>query len=208
MKIKIRNLIRRFYFFLNFLLNWSNISYGKNIQIFGLLNIKNKGKISIGDNVIFNSSYYVNPITSAHKISIRVNRKGVLVIGKGSKISNCSIIVDDSTISIGDYVHIGSNSNLYATDFHSLDPALRMRSVEDSTNVNRGPISIGNHVFIAANVGILKNVKIGDYSIIGYGSVVTKDVPPFEIWGGVPAKKIRAILPEEINTNTYAKKNN
>lgn len=53
-----------------------------------------------------------------------------------------------------------------------------------------GKIKIGNHVFIGANATILPGVTIGDYAIIGAGSVVTKDVPDKTIVAGCPAKRI------------------
>jgi len=52
------------------------------------------------------------------------------------------------------------------------------------------PLKIGNDVWIAANASIMRNVQIGDGAVIGAGAVVTHDVPPYEIWAGVPAKKI------------------
>jgi len=53
--------------------------------------------------------------------------------------------------------------------------------------------NIEDNVFIGANCIILKGVKIGDRSIIGAGSVVTKNVPSDQIWAGNPAKFIREI---------------
>lgn len=51
---------------------------------------------------------------------------------------------------------------------------------------------IGNNVSIGSNATILGGIKIGDGALIGAGSVVTKDVPPGEIWAGNPAKKLRS----------------
>lgn len=58
-----------------------------------------------------------------------------------------------------------------------------------------GKIVIGNNVFIGMNVVLVKSVIIGEGCIIGANSVVTKDIPPYTIWGGNPAKfiKIRTI---------------
>jgi acetyltransferase-like isoleucine patch superfamily enzyme len=54
-----------------------------------------------------------------------------------------------------------------------------------------GIVRLGNDVFIGVNSVILRDVTIGDYSIVGAGSVVTKDVPPFVVVAGNPAKIIR-----------------
>ena len=55
---------------------------------------------------------------------------------------------------------------------------------------NRGCIEIMDNVFIGSGAQICPNVKIGPNAIIAAGAVVTKDVPPGEVWGGVPARKI------------------
>jgi acetyltransferase-like isoleucine patch superfamily enzyme len=61
----------------------------------------------------------------------------------------------------------------------------------------RKPIKIGNDVFIGANVIVLDGVTIGDGAIIAAGAVVTKNVPPYSIYGGVPAKLIRYRFEQE-----------
>ena len=62
---------------------------------------------------------------------------------------------------------------------------------------NKGDIIIGNDVWIGYDAVILSGVTIGDGAIIGTRSVVTKDVPPYTIVGGVPAKPIRKRFPED-----------
>ena len=52
------------------------------------------------------------------------------------------------------------------------------------------PIEVGSNVFIGSDTVVLPGVKIGDNSIIGAGAVVTKDLPPGFVWGGVPARRI------------------
>lgn len=59
------------------------------------------------------------------------------------------------------------------------------------------PPIIGNDVWIGSNSVILQGVKIGDGAIIAAGAVVTKDVPSYTIWGGVPAKFIKDRFDEE-----------
>lgn len=72
--------------------------------------------------------------------------------------------------------------------------------VKDITSAwdNKGDIVIGNDVWIGYEAVIMSGVTIGDGAIIGTCAVVTKDVPPYTIVGGVPAKQIRKRFPEEI----------
>jgi virginiamycin A acetyltransferase len=62
----------------------------------------------------------------------------------------------------------------------------------------RKPITVGNDVWIGANVIVLDGVTIGNGAIVATGAVVTKDVPPYAIYGGVPAKLIRYRFEQEV----------
>ena len=59
------------------------------------------------------------------------------------------------------------------------------------------PIKIGNHVWVGAGATILKGVTVGDHAIIGGGSVVTKDVPPYAVVMGNPAKVVKYLDSEK-----------
>jgi acetyltransferase-like isoleucine patch superfamily enzyme len=59
-----------------------------------------------------------------------------------------------------------------------------------SEEVGKG-VTIENNVWVGANVIILDGIKIGEYSVVGAGSVVSKDIPPYSIVAGVPAKIIK-----------------
>lgn len=71
------------------------------------------------------------------------------------------------------------------------------------------PIKIGNDVYISYNVTILGGVTIGNGSVIAAGAVVTKNIPEFEVWGGVPAKfiKKKEIKKKEIKQFNFNQKN-
>lgn len=71
---------------------------------------------------------------------------------------------------------------------HGTDLASLMRTQKCSED----PITIGNNVWIGANAVILMGVSIGSGAIIAAGAVVTKSIPDNEIWGGIPAKKIKS----------------
>ena len=58
---------------------------------------------------------------------------------------------------------------------------------------NTAPIEIEEHVWVAAKATILKGVHIGQYSVVAASAVVTKDIPPRQIWGGIPAQFIKEI---------------
>lgn len=55
-----------------------------------------------------------------------------------------------------------------------------------------GDIHIGRNVYMGANVIVVKPVKIGDGAVIGAGSIVNKDIPPYEVWAGSPARFIKS----------------
>jgi len=105
----------------------------------------------------------------------------------------CSAIICYHDIEIGNNVKIGGNTVIYDTDFHSLDPDLRLSKKSDKINAKWGKVSIGDQVFIGAHTTISKGVTIGENSIIGACSLVVNDIPSNEIWGGNPAKYLGKI---------------
>ena len=92
---------------------------------------------------------------------------------------------------IEDNVFIGGDCKIYDTDFHSLNPDTRLSG--DTDDVKSTPILIKKRSFIGGHSIILKGVTIGEGAIIGAGSVVTHNVPDYEIWAGNPIYKIREL---------------
>lgn len=108
-----------------------------------------------------------------------------ITVGKNVFInSNCNF-QDQGGITIGDGSQIGHKVTL-ATLNHGIAP-------EDRGTLYPEPIVIGKNVWIGAAATVVPGVTIGDNSIIGAGSVVTKDVAPNTIVAGVPAKVIRKL---------------
>ncbi len=114
---------------------------------------------------------------------------------------------------VGNKVYVGSgllilgplaqgNSKLTIGDRVSLAPriAIVLTSHPNFSHLSKyipykkGDITIGNDVWIGCNVTILPGIKIGEFSIVNAGSVVTKDVEAFTMVGGVPAKVIKKIV--------------
>lgn len=96
-------------------------------------------------------------------------------------------LVDDTHIYIGDYVMIGPNVTI-VTAGHPITPDLR-REVSQF-NI---PVTIGNNVWIGANAVILPGVCIGENSVIGAGSIVTKNIPENVVAVGNPCRVLREI---------------
>lgn len=101
---------------------------------------------------------------------------------------NVRLIADcGGRIEIGDKVIIGPNVVLRAADhaMERIDVPIREQGHA------AGVIRIGNDVWIAANVVVLRDVNIGDHAVIGAGSVVTGDIPPYAVAAGAPARVVR-----------------
>ena len=96
-------------------------------------------------------------------------------------------LVDDGDIFIGDNVLIAPNV-VISTAGHPVDPDLRRKTAQFSKTVR-----IGNNVWIGANASIMPGVTIGDNSVIGAGSVVTRDIPANVVAVGVPCRVLREI---------------
>ena len=96
-------------------------------------------------------------------------------------------ILDEAPVTIGDNVFIGPNVSIY-TACHPLEPDARNTGAEWAEAV-----TIGNSVWIGGGATILPGVTTGDNSVVGAGSVVTKDVAPNTVVGGNPAKVIKHI---------------
>lgn len=92
---------------------------------------------------------------------------------------------DQGGIEIGDGSLIGHNVVL-ATINHSLIPSEKRKNYY-------APIKIGQNVWIGSNATILQGVTIGDWAVVAAGAVVSRDVPPYTIVGGIPAKVIKEV---------------
>jgi acetyltransferase-like isoleucine patch superfamily enzyme len=101
-------------------------------------------------------------------------------------------ILDESTVTIGDNVLVGPNVSIYTVN-HAVNIAKRNAGIEYAR-----PVSIGNNVWIGGNVVILQGVTIGDNSIVGAGSVVTKSIPANVLAAGNPCKVLREFSDEDL----------
>ena len=94
-----------------------------------------------------------------------------------------------SYCSIAPYVKIGQSNHDLSCVSTSTRIAGNGHGVTDFSEYEK-PSIIGNDVWLAANVVVRQGVEIGTGAVVGAGAVVTKNIPPYEIWGGVPARFI------------------
>jgi len=181
------NILTRANFYIN------GIKYGSiNTRGIPKISVDKGATCVIGAKFKMNSREMANPIGRFQRCCIIVRENGKLNIGNNVGISSTTIVCHRQ-IEIGNFVNLGGNVVIYDTDFHSLNFKFRQQKNIDRSETKTEPVKIENHVFIGAHSTILKGVTIGENSIIGACSVVTKNIPENEIWGGNPAKFIRKI---------------
>ena len=103
---------------------------------------------------------------------------------------NCTIL-DGAKVTFGDNVFIAPNV-VFSTAGHAIDAGQRAKGLEIAL-----PITVGDNVWIGANVSVLPGVSIGSNTIIGAGSVVNKDIPDGVVAAGVPCRVIRRITEKD-----------
>ncbi|OZE34991.1 maltose acetyltransferase, partial [Rhodococcus sp. 05-2254-6] len=109
-------------------------------------------------------------------------------IGSNSFLNYDAILLDCAPITIGDDVSIGPRAQLL-TPLHPMEDHEARRTRWESAL----PIVIGNNVWLGGGVIVCPGVTIGDNSVIGAGSVVTRDVPSHTFAAGNPCRTIRAL---------------
>ena len=152
------------------------------------------------------------------------NLSGKIIVGRRCILDNCRISAD-GPVRIGDHSILSGPVGIVARmnfveigKFCSLGPYVSLweSSLHDYTRltsyslfteffgdlrkdvISKGPIRIGNDVWLGTHATILSGVTIGDGCVIGAGSVVCQDVPPYTIAAGVPAVPIKQRFPEEL----------
>lgn len=147
--------------------------------------LKGKGKISFGKNVQIG-------VTAAHftyssyNYILAMDEGSEVIIGDNVVMANGASIQAVSKVILEDNVMIGINCFLVDTDGHDLDPEKRMTGIAKS-----GQITIKKNAVVFYNSVVFKGVTIGENSVIGACSVVTKDIPANVFAAGNPARVIR-----------------
>lgn len=136
--------------------------------------------------LILGSDVYVH-----HSSEIRSD----IEIGRGTYINGGIRILGTSKIKIGKYCAIGSGVRIISSN-HDISHAnlqynFENKYFERGMDISKGPVTIGNNVWIGDLAIVLSGVHIGDGAVLAAGAIVTRDVPPYAIVAGNPAKIIK-----------------
>lgn len=120
-------------------------------------------------------------------VKLKIN-DGVIKIGKNCTINSfCFLYGDEGGLEIGDNVLISPGVGIFPSNYKYTD---KNKLIIDQGVTSKG-IKIEDDVWIGSNSTILDGVTIGKGSVVGAGSVITHNVPPFSVVFGVPARVIR-----------------
>ncbi len=190
----IRNLSWKYRLFCSWIISFGLASagrrpyFGKNTVIVGARHIQ------VGDNFVAHDRNRFEAI----------DRNGAESFSPEIKFGNNVIINYDCHFGAVNRIDIGNNvllaSKIYISDHDHGTTTFEDMSLPPIRRkiITKGPVIIKDNVWIGEGVVILSNVTIGENSIIAANAVVTKDVPPFSIAAGVPARIIKTVGPRQI----------
>lgn len=142
--------------------------------------ISNRGQIILGNAVHLRSV--------AQPVRLETAPTGRISMGNGVLVNNGAHIWSAASVMIGEGSLIGDQCSISDSDFHS---------VHEGRAAKVAPIHIGKNVWIGRSAIILPGVTIGDHSVVAAGSVVSKTIPPRQLWGGNPAAFLRHVEASE-----------
>lgn len=180
---------------------------GKRPRFFAPLLTRGASRIELGDDVYVEA---FASLSAARGGSLRIGSEveigsfarvdadtGSITIGDRSSVNAFCLINGYGHVRIGDGVRIASHCVILSSTHVFNDAALPI----EAQGVTREATMIGDDVWLGAHVVVVGGVEIGAHSVIGAGSVVRADVPPWSVAAGAPARVIRSRNPEQANTD-------
>jgi acetyltransferase-like isoleucine patch superfamily enzyme len=134
--------------------------------------IVNSNNVKIGRDCLLQDAVY-----------LRAGTEGKITLGDRAAINSFARLFGHGSIEIGEDAQIGPGCLITTTD----------HNIYENLEASFKKVTIGKRAWIGANVTVLPGISIGDYAVVGAGSVVTKDVPAYSVVVGVPARVIKEI---------------
>lgn len=175
-------LARGWYYRMQCRLRGQRVRFGKNFRVAGRLDIRGPGTVVFGDDCTVLAARFapVTPYTHSPQAIIQIGHRVVL---NGTRLGCCQRIDVAEGCVLAD-------ARLFDTDFHALESKGRHRWHTEGVTK---PITIGPDVWVGAGAMILKGVSIGAHAVVGAGSVVTREVPPWAVVAGNPARVVKRL---------------
>lgn len=152
---------------------------GPRVRLRGKPVVVTRGRLLIGERVQL--------VSTVATLELVAEAGGTLDIGARTLVNfGCSLVAFDR-VAIGERCLIGTHCMIMDTPFHSVEPDRRLDPPPPE------PVTIEDNVWLGARVIVMPGVTIGRDSVVGAGSVVTRDVPPRTLAAGVPARVVRAL---------------
>ncbi len=149
---------------------------GKWVSVNGRPVIDNQGEMILADEVRVWSTIV--------RAKLYTGKKGRLLVGRNSRLNGVHIDAR-ALVSIGENVRIAPYTIILDSDFHDV----RDHFAEGASK----PVYIEDDVWIATRATVLKGVRIGKGAVVAAGAIVTKDVPPFCVAAGIPARVVKRL---------------
>jgi acetyltransferase-like isoleucine patch superfamily enzyme len=145
-----------------------------------------RGRVAVGDRVHVYADAW-----------LETSQGGTLIVGAGTSIhTRCQLMAHKASIRIGRGVGIAAGSAFYPYD-HGIDGD---RPIGQQPITSKGDIVVHDDAWIGTGVIVLSGVTIGEGAVVGAGAVVTRDVPPYAIAMGTPARVVK-LRPGRIETS-------
>ena len=149
---------------------------GRFVSVNGKPLIRKQGIIQFDDEV--------RVWSTINRAKVFVDKGGFLKVGKNSRINGVHISVSNEVV-IGQNVRMAPYTVIMDNDYHDIN--------NHFSEGAKSPIIIKDNVWLALRSTVLKGVTIGEGAVVAAGAVVTKDVPPYTVVAGVPAKVIKKL---------------
>lgn len=116
---------------------------------------------------------------------------GDVEVGENTWIGPFTLLDGSGGLSIGDYCSISAGVHIYTHD------SAKWAVTGGKAEYERGPVRVGNCCYIGSHTVVIRGITIGDHSIIGAGSLVNRDIPPYSIAAGSPVKVIGRVIVDQ-----------